>query len=163
MLEKGSLTKRLILASEGQFRVHLIKNQFELPRQDERRLLNLPMRQVALVREVDLICHNEIWVTARSIIPLATLTGAERQLGALGERPLGGFLFASKTMRRLPFEVGRQLNTRNLTAETAQDETSQKDIPQWARRSVFTLHNKPLLVSEYFEPALFRSISGICA
>ncbi|MCP5205612.1 MAG: chorismate lyase [Hahellaceae bacterium] len=150
VLEEGSLTRRLQQASGGDFRVKLVKHCYEVPRQDERKLLQLPMRQCALVREVELICRNETWVTARSIIPLHTLTGAERELAHLGERPLGGFLFASRAMHRGPFEVGKK-----QTCDSANNLSTRL----WARRSVFFLHEKPLLVSEYFEPALFMAQS----
>lgn len=51
VLEEGSLTRRLQQASGGDFRVKLVKHCYEVPRQDERKLLQLPMRQCALVRK----------------------------------------------------------------------------------------------------------------
>lgn len=149
VVDSGSLTKRLIQESQGDFRVNLLSNTMKCPTVDEAKLLGMKPRQVALIREVELICQNKTWVTARSIIPVTTLSGAERQLAHLGERPLGGFLFSAKTMQRAAFEFGRR--------QYSVDEHSKLPY-QWARRSVFLLHEKPLLVSEYFEPALMSNL-----
>jgi chorismate--pyruvate lyase len=158
VLEEGSLTRRLQLVSKGDFRVRLVKNRFEVPRPDERQLLQLPVRQSALIREVELLCLGQTWVTARSIIPQHTLTGAERQLAHLGERPLGGYLFSAKTMRRTPFEVGRKKVNPSPAPLDDQQNQREPESALWARRSLFFLHDKPLLVSEFFEPALFRAM-----
>lgn len=141
VLDRGSLTKRLIHASKGDFKVRISQQRWALPSLDERNLLNLPMGQRALIREVSLICAGIVWVNARSIIPLGTLTGAERQLAHLGERPLGAFLFKSKTMKRGPLQIASFRSTQH------------KNIS--ARRSVFFLQDKPILVSEFFMPEVF--------
>jgi len=97
---------------------------------------------MALVREVELCCFGQIWVRARSIIPETTLSGEERQLKHLGDKPLGAFLFKSRTMKRRALELA-----------SFQDENGEAF---YARRSVFMLHGKPLLVSEYFLPELLK-------
>ena len=145
LLDRGSLTKRLIQASNGHFKVKVSRQTWALPSLDERRLLKLPMGQRALVREVSLLCHGEVWVKARSIIPQATLTGVEKQLANLGTRPLGAFLFKSKTMQRGPLQIASFKNSEQLDLS--------------ARRSVFFLHGKPILVSEFFMPAVFAANS----
>ncbi|MFT6028906.1 MAG: chorismate--pyruvate lyase [Oleiphilaceae bacterium] len=144
VLDRGSLTKRLIHASKGNFKVKISCQNWALPSLDERNLLNLPLGQRALIREVSLLCGGVIWVKARSIIPLRTLTGAEQQLARLGERPLGAFLFKSKTMKRGPLQIASFRNNKN------------KNIS--ARRSIFFLQDKPILVSEFFMPAVFASV-----
>lgn len=141
VMDRGSLTKRLINASKGYFRVEISRQIWDLPNLDERKLLNIPEGQYALVREVSLLCHNQVWVKARSIIPRQTLTGQERQLAILGTRPLGAFLFRSRVMRRGPIEIARF----KCSAE--------KNLA--ARRSIFYLHEKPILVSEFFMPQVF--------
>lgn len=146
LLDRGSLTKRLVSQSSGDFRVNIRCQRWAKPHLDEMRLLNIPQGQYALIREVELICMGEVWVTARSIIPLSTLTGAERQLAHLGERPLGEFLFKSKTMRRGPLQIAR-LKAGN---EASLDESIS------ARRSIFYIHGKPILVSECFLAPVFK-------
>tara|TARA_R110002167_G_scaffold252094_11_gene458394 strand:- start:2296 stop:2826 length:531 start_codon:yes stop_codon:yes gene_type:complete len=141
VLDRGSLTKRLIQASNGHFKVELSRQTWELPNLDEQLLLKLPTGQHALIREVLLLCHGVVWVKARSVIPKQTLTGPEKQLAYLGERPLGAFLFRSKTMKRGPFQIASFRNKKQKNAS--------------ARRSVFFLHDKPVLVSEFLMPAVF--------
>jgi chorismate--pyruvate lyase len=78
---------------------------------------------------------------ARTVIPHSTLTGAERQLLALNNKPLGEFLFSHKNMSRNSIQIKRGRVDQNLI---------------WGRRSIFKLNNKPLLVSEYFLPSLLE-------
>jgi len=146
LLDRGSLTKRLIKVSNGHFKVSVSRQRWGKPNLDERQLLKLAHGQYALIREVELICHGEVWVKARSIIPLATLSGAEKQLARLGERPLGEFLFKAKTMRRGPLQIA---SITSGSARRAQEPVS-------ARRSVFYIHGKPILVSEFFLAPVFK-------
>lgn len=141
VLDRGSLTKRLIHASKGHFNVEISRQVWAVPSLDERRFLNLPMGQKALIREVFLLCGGEVWVKARSIIPQGTLSGPEKQLAQLGTRPLGAFLFRSRTMKRGPLQIASFKNKKQANTS--------------ARRSVFFLHSKPILVSEFFMQPVF--------
>lgn len=143
VLDSGSLTKRLIQASHGQFAVRPLREAWLYPRVDEARALQMPLRQKAWIREVELLCFGDVWVRARSVVPRQTLTGVERQLQHLGSRPLGAFLFAAPTMVREPMQVARVDSGRHAT---------------FGRRSVFRLHGKPLLVSEVFQPAMLQAL-----
>lgn len=140
ILDPGSLTRRLQVLGQGDFSVEILFLGWARPTLDERRVLNLPDAHHALIREVVLRCKGEPVVKARSVMPATTLTGKERQLRFLGNRPLGAFLFRSRNMRRTAIEIGAM----NWHEE------------DWiyGRRSVFLLHDKPLLVSELFLPAL---------
>lgn len=142
VLDRGSLTQRLIDISEGHFRVRVTRQHWAMPAVDEAKTLAIPFRQHALIREVELCVSGIPLVRAHSVIPVETLSGEERQLQHLGEKPLGAFLFASRSMHRGALELARFTN--------AQGELC------FARRSVFRLHNKPLLVSEMFLPELLR-------
>ena len=51
VLDRGSLTKRLIRASQGDFKVEISRQVWALPSLDERRLLKLPLGQRALIRD----------------------------------------------------------------------------------------------------------------
>lgn len=147
VLDRGSLTQRLIHASNGHFSVNVVRQQWLHPNRDEALLLGCPITTRALIREVELLCHGEVWVVARSVIPNATLTGAERQLKILGNRPLGAFLFKSRSMKRGPLQVSKA-SPEFLSMQAGQ---TLRD-PLWGRRSLFFLHGKPLLVSELFMP-----------
>jgi len=146
VLDKGSLTQRLIRASEGDFHVRLKRLAWLTPSCDEAQVLNLPVRQCALVREVELVCMGDVWVSARSVIPVQTLTGKERQLQHLGSKPLGAFLFSHQQMVRLPMQLAN-----------FQDAAGRHCV---GRRSVFLLDSKPLLVSEIFQARLLKATNN---
>ena len=101
------------------------------------------------MREVELLCHNEPWVYARSVFPQTTLTGRLRSLKKLDTRPLGALLFNDPTMKRSHFEIAALSNP-----ELANYFTSSSNDFAWARRSLFFLDEKPILVAEIFLPAL---------
>ncbi|UTW10847.1 chorismate--pyruvate lyase family protein [Marinobacterium rhizophilum] len=138
--DKGSLTQRLIKASHGQFGVRLLRLRYARPTRSEARTLGLPPRRLALIREVELLGQGEPWVYARSVFPVGTLSGPQRQLKGVGSRSLGSLLFSDPTMQREPLQIG-QLRLPGTA-------------PLWARRSVFRLAGKPLLVCEVFLPPL---------
>jgi chorismate--pyruvate lyase len=139
--DKGSLTQRLIHASDGHFSVRVVSNRWGVPSQSEAEALMLKPRQKAIIREVELLCHNQVWVCARSIIPHSTLTGRLRQFKNIGTKPLGALLFKHPNMVRGALEVTslQQINSHPL---------------HWARRSVFYLDGKGILVTEVFMPPM---------
>ncbi|MCB1615384.1 MAG: chorismate lyase [Pseudomonadales bacterium] len=141
LLDRGSLTRRLIEAGEGDFRVEILRQGVGTPRCDESRALGLCSRQRALIREVLLYVKGEPWVYARSVIPCQSLQGPLAYLKKLDNRPLGALLFRDPGMRRSPIEIGRLPASRVPLAVSG---------PRWGRRSVFWLKGKPLLVSETF-------------
>ena len=147
--DTGSLTQRLIEASDGEFRVQVLTQSLQLPRLSEMRALSLAPRRLALIREVILFGKGEPWVYARSVIPLTTLTGRLRKLRHLDNRPLGALLFSDPSMSREPVEVAC-ISSSNAQLPKA---LIQINSALWGRRSVFRLNQKPLLVSEIFLPA----------
>ena len=140
LTDRASLTQHLIQASEGHFRVEVVRQGWARPTRSEASALGISFRQLALVREVRLMGREQTWVYARSVIPASTLTGKERQLNHVGSRSLGSVLFRDSTMKRGPLEVSRL--------------SLPDDQSMWARRSKFYLSGKPLLVCEVFLPAL---------
>lgn len=144
--DRGSLTRRLVSASGGDFRVEILRQFVGLPTTVEARALRLPPQRRALIREVLLIGTGTPWVFARSIVPLATLRGKLRHLRQLDSRPLGELLFRDNSMTRDPVEVAR------IDGATLPDICAARGQTLWGRRSVFRLQGKPLLVSEIFLP-----------
>ncbi|MGB1238494.1 MAG: chorismate--pyruvate lyase family protein [Pseudomonadales bacterium] len=136
LCDRGSLTEHLIAASDGDFDVQVQRQQWLVPSRSEAKILGLKNRQLALVREVKLCGGGTPWVFARTVIPVTTLTGRQKQFSQLGNRSLGTVLFNDPSMRRGAFQISR------LTASTGER--------LWARRSLFYLDNKPLLVCEVF-------------
>ncbi|MFW1678631.1 chorismate--pyruvate lyase family protein [Pontibacter sp. JAM-7] len=135
LMDSSSLTQRLVRLSQGDFEVRVIRQQWGRPTRSEAQALGMRSRQVALIREVQLLGQGQPWVYARSLIPAKTLTGAQRRLRHLGNRSLGSLLFSTPGMRRGPLQICR---------------IPMDDSPLWARRSVFYLQEKPLLVCEVF-------------
>ena len=139
LLSQGSLTAYLMALSHGDFRVQVQHEAWQKPSLDERLSLKLPQQQYAWVREVALLGHHQVWVTARSIIPQQTLVGRGKRLKYLGSRSLGSLLF--KGGKRGQLVICAPNSQQNL----------------WTRRSMFYYANRPLLVQESFLPALFEA------
>lgn len=178
LLDSASLTLRIKqfcqCNSMGCFSVKLLGQGMSMPSNDEVRRLKLRNRRYALIREVLLFCGDTPVIFARTVIPLKTLTGPQRQLGRLGNRPLGEFLFSQPQLQRDAMEVsivsqGHQLfdsAVKSLLAIDSQADASlttgkKLQTPQkiWARRSVFCLRHKPLLVAEVFLPDILQQPS----
>jgi chorismate--pyruvate lyase len=69
----------------------------------------------------------------------------------LGSKPLGALLFAHPLVEREPLHYKSLRNTHPLYQRAVKP---LKDPPRriWARRSLFYLHDAPLLVTEVFLP-----------
>lgn len=153
LFDNGSLTRRLQQACAGEFRVEVVDQCWRQPRLNERRRLAMPPRRLALIRQVYLYCDDRPCVFARTIIPRETLSGAQRHLAVLGNRPLGAVLFADPHMYREPMEFARlQAGERLFTA--AVQRLASPPAAIWGRRSLFYLAGKPLLVNEIFLPPI---------
>ncbi len=153
LFDTSSLTARLIQRYGQSFNVQLLSQTRQRMNAEEKSAMNLFDNQAALQREV-LLCDNKTpLVYARTVIPLSTLSGPLRRYAHLGERPLGAILFADRTMRRGEVEVTSSLPQHCVDSVQALSQTG-KTV--WGRRSVFRVSDKPLLVSEYFLPTLFR-------
>ncbi len=138
----------------GQFSVRVLSQQWIKPQIDEAKLLNIPFRQTALLRQVQLLCGDMICVYARSIIPLETLRGRHRRLRFLGDRPLGAYLFANPSLQRNQQQLA-SIARKDALYDIATAGSGQDCDQIWGRRSLFTIDGKSLLVSEFFLPALF--------
>lgn len=135
--------------------VRVLSEILERPLADESIALGLPNNDQAWVRTVLLQCGLQNWVYARTVIPNLTSENPWASLQQLGTKPLGEVLFELPSIQRSPFEFSRQaLNhwpglTEQLTAEEV-------DSPGYARRSIFTQKNAPLLLTEVFLPGLVK-------
>ncbi len=153
LLDTASLTQRLVCACSGTFRVQLLSQAWDRPQWDEARALGMRDRDRALVRQVQLLCNERPWVYARTILPRATLTGAERRLAHLKSRSLGAVLFADPTLQRERIEIAPLRPSDRLYARATHGLDASPDAI-WGRRTVFRLRGKPLLVSEFFLPGI---------
>lgn len=153
LLDPASLTSRLQQTCGGQFGVELVSQRWQRPMLNEAQALGMLPHEVCFVREVRLLCDNQPWVFARTVIPIRTLTGPRRRLSRLGKKPLGAVLFADPTMYRSGIEITKLSPGQGLfTRATANLPSPPANI--WGRRSAFFLNHKPLLVSEIFLPPI---------
>jgi chorismate--pyruvate lyase len=153
LLDPTSLTRRLQLACGARFSVQVLRQAWGRPLASERRVLGIKRGGRAVIREVRLMCGATPWVFARTVIPVRSLRGRQRRLAHLGSKPLGAALFADPHLSRGEVEVTHIAPGKSLYGHAA-DSSASDAI--WGRRSVFRLRGKPLLVSEFFLPALVR-------
>jgi chorismate--pyruvate lyase len=149
--DDGSLTRRVLQACAGSFRVRLLHQGWGVPLASERRLLGMGRTRTALLREVELRCDELPWVFARTVIPARSLRGPARRLAHLGERPLGAVLFAAPTTRRGRVEFARLVPGQPLF-EAAVANLPRPPAELWGRRTLFFYAGKALLVNEIFLP-----------
>ena len=145
LLDPGSLTRHLVKASDGAFRVELLAQTWRRPTRSEAELLGLDSQALALVREVVLHGRDTPWVYGRSVMPERCLRGDLLRLRKLRDSSLGSLLFTYPELRRTPFELAR-VEGRSLP------HALDCDASLWARRSRFELGGRALIVSETFLP-----------
>lgn len=155
LLVGGSLTAHVRALCPGGFGLRVLRQRRARPRPDEARALRLDPAALVLLREVALCCGERPLVIARTVIPLTSLRGRQRRLAGLGRRPLGALLFADRSTRRGPLAIAR-LDLRQAGVHGAPRGLG----PVWGRRAVFRLGGAPLLVAEFFLPALYEGTAN---
>ncbi len=154
LTDRGSLTRRL-KAHHADFRVYPVARGFARPFPDEVRVLSLAPQTQAYVRDVLLFGGGHARVFAHSVLPRPTLRGAWWGITHLGTKSLGEVLFTNPRIQRLGLSV-RRLDTRHPLYRAACRHIRIDTRHLWARRSVFCLDGRPLLVTEVFLPALLN-------
>ena len=152
LLDRGSLTRRIQLRCR-MFRLDLLSQRLGAARSDEYAVIHTRPGTRCLVREVSLNCGRAPLVFAHTVVAPRTLRGAWRMLSHLGTQPLGAALFADPCIKRYPLRF-RQLNRHHALYRRACALLEQCPAQLWARRSLFVLHDSPLLVTEVFLPAI---------
>lgn len=145
LTDDGSLTARLISSGRGEFGVQRLYQAWEVPLPSERSLLQLPPRQLALVREVALTLDGTPVVFARSVFPISSLAGSLAHLRRLQNKSLGAILFRHPGMRRYPFELALMPGDGDYLPTGLK-----QGAAVWGRRSRFEIAGKRLMVSEVF-------------
>ena len=152
LTDRGSLTQR-IADRCPRLNVRVVFQGLRAPTRDETFLFADGGRSRVLVREVYLYCGDMPVVFAHSVARPRDLRGTWKALASLGSRPLGGELFADPRVARgvlhqKKLARGHELHGRALHAAPAVQGSL------WARRSLFVLHNSPILVTEVFLPGI---------
>lgn len=152
--DRGSLTRR-IQQRCSDFGVRNVCCHLALASRDETALLGLPSRQKIYTREVLLYADGSPVVFAHSVVGARHLRGAWHGLQNLGRRPLGALLFAHPLVERAPLRF-KQIKPNHALFRRAVTALDAGPGLLWARRSLFTLHGAPLLVTEVFLPGVLN-------
>ncbi len=148
LLDKSSLTTKLVKLSKGNFKVKVLRQIRTRASRSEAQALGISRHSIVLVREVLLMGNHQPWVFARSLLPLSSLNGSLRHLRKQGTRPLGAFLFSQPHLQRGAIALAQISQHHAYVPPTLLD-----NVAVWGRRSVFYIDSKPLLVSEVFLPS----------
>ena len=152
----GSLTAG-VRGVSTEFRVRRELEAWRRPWRDEAGLLGVSERERVWTREVTLRDGDVPLVYAHTIAARSALP-AWPWLRGLGDRPLGEVLFEHQGVSRRPLAF-RRLDARHPLFQRAQSLVFEKGCGEpeslYARRSVFVLQQRPLLVTELFFPELF--------
>ncbi|WP_298610104.1 chorismate lyase [uncultured Thiothrix sp.] len=150
LLAPGSLTQRLQQVCQQVFKVEVLKHEFiPAPEFICEDLVIQPKQQV-LQREVLLCDGEEPLVFAYSLLPEAALHGRYQELRELGSRPLGHWIFSEPVLKR-QIMLFAELSSR---ARLFQNLNLPTETRLLGRKTLFVGADKPLLVSEFFLPAL---------
>jgi chorismate--pyruvate lyase len=156
----GSLSRRIAAAFAG-FEVQRTRQRSGPARPDEARLLGT--RRVHL-REVVLWAEGRPLVVARSVLPAVQSRLAWRAVRGLGTRPLADLLFGERAVHRRTLglvhcpRAGAGVLRRQLAGTAAAADWAGRGA--WGRRAVFTHFGVPLLLTEWFSPALAERKPG---
>ena len=138
LFDRSSLSKLLIQKSAGDFRVEIHGQEWlQLPNPAVRSCFGpLAAEHKFWSRKVVLFGDNTPWVLAHTLIPEFSLTGPLRRVLELNAKPLGEYLFSHPDLIRSGIDI----------TPIAGD--------SWGRRSLFYLFEKPIMVAEFFLPAI---------
>jgi len=170
--DHGSLTQRIQQRCE-QFVVQPVRNGLARIALDEATLLGIAPHRLAWSREVFLYADGQPVVFAHSTCAHEHLRDAWQAMRGLGNRSLGSLLFTHPLVMRQPLHYKALRAHHPLYAGLVSPQGCKKPcgvtrqvglkpdlrvIPDllWARRSLFYLHNAPLLVTEVFLPDILK-------
>lgn len=158
LADQGSLTHRLKQRCRH-FSVRPVRVGLSRLNRDESPPLGLRVAQLAYVREVLLHCDGKPVVFAHSVVPVNSLRGPWAGVTRLGSRPLGEALFSNPRVTRGCLQYRRIPARHALARQAGRAGIALSGQPLLARRSLFTLHGHPLMVTEVFLPEIL-SIAG---
>lgn len=147
LTDRESMTTRL-KSTCNKFSVDLIKEYVDRTDQVQCDLLAITKNEQVKFREVYLCCDNKPMLFAESLFPQSTLDKINA-LDTLKNKPIGEVLFADTSTKRGPIEF-KKLNLDDDLYKKASQKIIIEQDTLWARRSVFTIQNRHLLIAEVF-------------
>ncbi|MBL79982.1 MAG: chorismate--pyruvate lyase [Nitrosomonadaceae bacterium] len=152
----GSLTLQ-IQERCNNFRVEPVFQSYAVACNDELTVLKLRPGELAHVREIYLYCDKTPVLFAHSVLAKKNLLGPWCGISKLGNKSLGTMLFTNPVIKRTPFKF-RELNSAHPLFYKACKNMQIVPNTLWARRSLFSLYGKPILVTEVFLPSILELI-----
>lgn len=152
--DHGSLTRRIQQHCKL-FSVQPLRSGLARVAHDEAALLGFNSSRFAFSREVFLCADGQPVVFAHSTCSLHHSNGAWRAMRGLGNRSLGTLLFTHPLVLRHPLHF-KSLQSHHPLYTRAVRVLGYQPDRLWARRSLFSLHNAPLLVTEVFLPQILK-------
>lgn len=134
---QDSLTNMLNVFSNNTMRVNVISESWSKPSIYEAKKLGISTSKWAFIREVELLCNDQIMVFARSVIPRDVYNNNKFTLGRLGTQPLGHLLFRHALQRNRLRDVC-----------LPQPEDSKNNF--YGRSTYYAYNDGEILVQEFF-------------
>ena len=155
--DTGSLTQKIERAIGQKLEVVVLRDCRQNFNSDESRYFHFKIKRCR-IREVLLCANGMPLVMANSIIPGSSSSGTNHEVLRLGKKPLGAVLFAKTRMRskKKPLREIARLDKRNILWKKCFQQYQNLPAVSWARRTLYQLKGRPLLVSEVFLPALLN-------
>jgi chorismate--pyruvate lyase len=155
--DTGSLTQKIERAIGQKLEVVVLRDCRQNLNSDESRYFHFKIKRCR-IREVLLCANGMPLVMANSIIPGSSSSGTNHEVLRLGKKPLGAVLFAKTRMRskKKPLREIARLDKRNILWKKCFQQYQNLPAVSWARRTLYQLKGRPLLVSEVFLPALLN-------
>ena len=132
LLEQGPITKRI--KSIAEFRLELIQDELSDATDDEILFLKIDSEEIR-IREVILYGNENPMVFARTIIPDTTIEKGLKELGKIGNKPLGDILFEKDIFSK-----------EDIVFASFKD----KESLFWGRKIKYTVKDQPFSVMEVF-------------
>lgn len=149
----GSFMQRLEQYGISHPTIKVLRQDWLIPENWECELLQLKQNDSALVREVCIYTNDSVWLYGRTIFPKDMLAG-KQELSRLANRALGSVLFQDPEIKR-----------GNLEFSYVEPNRLWRDFPPkhqgelcWVRRSLFSLHEHSLLLTEI----LMSDLAKLC-
>lgn len=156
--DQGSLTRRIQQNCEV-FAVQPQRSGLARVAFDEAALLGIPSDCYAFSREVYLCADGCPVVFAHSTCARSYLRGTWQAMLGLGNRSLGSLLFTHPLVKRQTLHY-KALQLHHPLYKKATAMLCDPPNRLWARRSLFYLHDAPLLVTEVFLPQILLLKKG---